>query len=379
MNKGRIYILNPNASAIIPKDEIEHIKQRNHAYGIILSRITKLKLSKVNIANKIIDKNDIIITPTPLDPKNALKIGIKDRSQLLGAICNPILGSKIILHPILTKDKKLKYFPTKFQQYLEKNQLVSKGFSVFDPELIPEALEKLKKKGVNNVRFKPGWASGGSLQSNIINQNFSHLSKFIESNKSLIEKEGIVLESNLTNSITHSGGFIQIKINGELKRYSYVGKQMFCNMEQFGIRDKYVGTVMTICKGDSKNLAMICGKMYKNVIQILQKIEIGIEQNLSKELICTRMNFDLIAGNIENTNNRNIFLTDHSFRPGAATLSELLGINEIESKKISHCNVMNKLTINGQEVIPKTAEIIYRGELHGCKDVLVWGSIINTL
>lgn len=353
---------------------------RNREIGKLLAKVINCEYAgDLAINHHEPGDTDIVIPDDPIMSGTAAKLGITKPQQIYGSVVsNKFLASKSIFHLPVPDAEYVPYdFPYALANDINALGLTTPGYTAFTKKDIYKACERLNREGYL-PRLKDTRASFGTGQKFISSE--SELNHALENlSEQTIKEYGYVVEAQIITSHTFphsfSGGWSTV---GDYQ-YSYVGVQNV-NVDNYGY--PYKGTEIMAFRGDINSVSE---SLPPHLVELLRQIKTltSVFTN-TPGLICSRYNFDFIAGELitqKGVTRTGIFLTEQSFRIGAATAAEFLALkNMTENPNLKKISTSTTISYNDPRLQPSNAAtILYDQVDKKLGPVKVWVEAIDRL
>lgn len=280
-------------------------------------------------------------------------LGIHDARDLFGGVVpSAFMASKLIAHPLLDGSV---HAPSGWQRPFAAavDTAVLPGFSVFDADDAWRAGQRLLESGT--LRLKDPAARGGVGQSVVDSEDVlrERLAGFIATGRM---GQGLVLERNLENAVTHSVG--QVRVGGLLA--SYRGSQRLVRNNQ-GI-EVYGGSDLHVVRGDFDRLLRE---------PLPDPVRLAVEQallfhrtalRLFKGLFVSRCNYDVAQG-LDWQGRWRSGVLEQSWRIGGASGAEVAALQVLQANPGRRCvQASTHEVYGGVQAVPHGAWTLFDGD-----------------
>lgn len=293
----------------------------------------------------------LVPTQTLVGPAQALKLGIKGPEDLWGGyVDHDFICTKAISHGLPSKDA---FIPEGWSQLFSERvrTVVLEGLSVFALEDARPAATHLLRSGP--VRLKPVHACAGRGQE--VLENIDQFDAILaRPNAAKLFTEGVVLEQDLRDVITHSVG--QSFIGDHV--FSYCGDQYLTEDGQG--EAVYGGSNLLVVQGYYEDLL---------ALDLPDDIRLAIEQaqtfdNAADEaypgFYASRRNYDIAQG-LDSEGKQRSGVLEQSWRMGGASSAEVAALQSfIKHPDLRVIRVSSVETYTDQ-ALPADAIEVYRG------------------
>jgi hypothetical protein len=286
------------------------------------------------------------------DPEEAKRLGIRDEHDLFGGVVpHPFIASKLISHslPHSGSPAPQGWSPAFGERVRD---VVLPGFSAFSLDDALGAGRLLLAEGA--VRVKKPSGIGGIGQS-VAHDEAELREQLAEIGEAMLQQEGVVLERNLEEVITHSVG--QVRLGNQLA--SYCGIQHLTKNNAG--REVYGGSDLLVASGDFE--ALLALGHDDSVQQAIAQACTYHRAALAcfPGMLASRANYDVAEGRDE-TGRKLSGVLEQSWRIGGATGAELAALQAFQADPSLRSVRASTREIYGEQVnIPPGATVYFQG------------------
>ncbi|QXI26342.1 DUF3182 family protein [Pseudomonas vanderleydeniana] len=277
-------------------------------------------------------------------------LGISGVEDLLGGyVQHAFMATKAISHPLISRARGQ---PDGWNpQFAERvREVVLAGLTVFDLEDARQAATEGLRSGA--LRVKQVQACGGAGQS--VLRDTTDLAQWLSSLDASSCAQGIVLEENLEQAVTHSVG--QTLIDGLLMTYH--GRQH--QAQNRHAEAVYAGSDLLLVRGDFVDL------LARDLEpQVRQAIEYARVYDTAAALsfpgfFASRRNYDVLQG-LDAKGESTFGVLEQSWRVGGATGAELAALEVLRERKAVKAVRASTHESHAECTLPQQAQVLYRG------------------
>ncbi|WP_372014696.1 DUF3182 family protein [Pseudoxanthomonas sp. 10H] len=252
-----------------------------------------------------------------LTATQAARLGIDGEAGLFGGVVpHAFVASKVITHPLPAAGSAA---PEGWRHRLaaELSGAVLSGFSVFDPDEIQAAGERLLDEG-HRVRLKEPQARGGNGQ-HLVADRADLRAVVAGLDPALVRRDGIVLEQHLEDATTCSVG--EIRVGGW--RLAYLGTQRQ-SLDRAG-QEVYAGSSLRVVQGGFDALeAVASGPLEREALRSARRYDAAVAAAYPG-FFASRRNYDVVAGHDARGHWR-CGVLEQSWRLGGASPAEVVAL-----------------------------------------------------
>jgi hypothetical protein len=246
----------------------------------------------------------------------ATRLGIHGEDDLFGGVVpHAFVASKVITHPLPAADSAA---PHGWQHGLAPDlaAAVLAGFSVFDPDEIETAGERLLEQG-HRVRLKEPQARGGNGQ-HLFADAVELRSVLARLDRESVRRHGVVLEQHVERAVTCSVG--EVRIGGT--RMAYLGTQRQ-HPGRSG-NDTYAGTSLRAVRGGLEALHAVAAGLEREALDCARRYDAAVAAAYPG-FFASRRNYDVVAGH-DAHGHRCCGVLEQSWRLGGASPAEVIAL-----------------------------------------------------
>jgi hypothetical protein len=297
----------------------DRLTKMNIARG--LAELLGVDCASATDARAVARPSLVVPSDTVTSLAEARRLGLGDASRLFGGVVpHPHMATKVISHPLFgataaAPDTWCAAFGERVRE------VVLPGWSAFSRADAVRAGEALLADG--SVRIKSPSGVGGSGQ-HVVRDRAS-LREYLEGIvDAVLQAEGIVLERNLSQVITHSVG--QVRVGPHVA--SYVGTQRLVRNHHG--HEVYGGSDLQVVRGDFDVLAAqpFEPAQRQAIAQALRFHRAALE--CFDGMIATRSNYDVVQG-VDDAGVPRMGVLEQSWRIGGASGAELLALKAFQA------------------------------------------------
>jgi hypothetical protein len=284
--------------------------------------------------------------------EHARSLGIQGEHDLFGGVVPlPFVATKTITHPLHAPDSHAPVgWSTRFAEAV--HNAVLPGFSAFAPDDVRNASIELLKAGA--VRLKKASGIGGLGQAVVANED--ELEAYMQSlDVQELSRDGLVVEQNLTNVVTHSVG--QVRVGTLLATY-YGTQQLTVSNNGDEV---YGGSRLIVMRGDFDALLRI---------EHTREVRTAIEQAGTYHsaaftsftgMFASRCNYDIAQG-VDNNGRWRSGVLEQSWRIGGASAAEIAALEAFQADPALNTVCASTTEVYGANpLVPGDADIYYQG------------------
>jgi hypothetical protein len=281
-----------------------------------LARLIGVELAPDSDARTVMAPTLVVPSDTITSLAEARRLGIGDASQLFGGVVpHACIATKVISHPLPHVGAAAP--PGWCAAFGERvREVVLEGWTAFSLADAQRAGEALLAGGA--VRVKSPTGVGGAGQ-HVVRDAASLRACLDGIGAEAIAEEGIVLERNLAQVITHSVG--QVQVGSHVA--SYVGTQrLVCNHHGHEV---YGGSDLRVVRGGFDELAAqpFAAAQRRAIAQALAFHRAALD--CFDGMLATRSNYDVAEG-VDEAGTPRMGVLEQSWRIGGASGAELLAL-----------------------------------------------------
>lgn len=282
----------------------------------------------------------------------AHQLGIHGEHDLFGGVVPfPFIATKTITHPLPAKDA---HAPQgwSFDLAQRVRDVVLPGFSAFSLRDARDAAARLLDQGAVRIKKPSGIGGLGQWVASDAGEFESHL---LALNEQDVEREGLVIERNLTKVTTMSVG--QVRVGNLLATY-YGTQQLTTNNAGENV---YGGSTLTVVHGDfDALLRLVLAREALTAIEQARIYHAGVMQSYPA-MFASRCNYDVAQGFDEQGRWQSGVL-EQSWRIGGASGAEVEALcafradPSLRAVRASTCELYGTDT-----AVPADAMVYFRG------------------
>ncbi|MEN3366431.1 MAG: hypothetical protein V7606_3705, partial [Burkholderiales bacterium] len=290
---------------------------------------------------------------TLVDFRLARSLGIHGESDLFGGVVPfPFIATKTITHALPAANSPAPAgWSADFARAVQRAVLA--GYSAYSRDDVLNAGLRLFKNGA--VRLKKASGIGGSGQTVV--EDEAELEAYVRAlDAQELLRDGVVVEQNLTNVVTHSVGQVRV---GNLKATYYGTQRLTVNNHGDEV---YGGSRLVVMRGDFDALLRI---------ELASDTRIAVEQAGTYHaaaiasfpgMFASRCNYDIAQG-FGNDGQWHSGVLEQSWRIGGASGAEIAALEAFRADPSLEVVCASTTEVYGANpVVPQDAVIVYQGD-----------------
>lgn len=281
-------------------------------------------------------------------------LGIRGREDLFGGVVpHPFVATKAISQPLIDPDADAP--PGWSHAFAQRvHDAVLRGYTVFTLEDARRAGARLLAAGP--FRIKPVHATGGAGQE--VLTSMDALDAVLDAiDPTTLSRDGLVLEENLSDVITHSVGCVWV---GDLVA-SYYGTQHTTRSNRG--EQVYGGSDLVVVRGGFEALDHHTHTLPEGTAIALREARAYHEAALEcyPGLIVSRSNYDVAQG-VDAQGRRRVGVLEQSWRIGGASPAEIAALEVFRREPRRRTVRVSCVEVHGEEPeLPAEADIVFNG------------------
>jgi len=331
-------------------DAAHHEQQTNRALAQWLAQILGWSFADDWSQEGASTEAPYFVPAQTLVGEERVDLGVGGVEDLLGGyVQHAFIATKAISHPLLSRNHaQPKGWNPQFAERVR--EVVLAGMTVFDlADVRHAAIEGLR---AGPLRVKQVQACGGAGQA--VLHDMKDLAQWLSNLDEPICAQGIVLEENLEQAITHSVG--QTLVDGLLMTYHGRQHQAQNRRGEW----VYTGSELLLVRGDY--LDLLARDLEPSVRQAIEYARVyDTAAALSfPGFFASRRNYDVLQG-IDGDGKSKCGVLEQSWRVGGATGAELAGLQVFRGDSAIKAVRASTHEVHAECPLPERAQLLYRG------------------
>jgi hypothetical protein len=317
-----------------------------------LAHLLGVELAADTDARTVLTPSLVVPSDTITSLAEARRLGIGDASQLFGGVVpHAYIATKVISHPLWQPDAAA---PPDWRAAFgdRVGDVVLPGWTAFSLADALRAGEALLTDGA--VRVKSPSGVGGAGQ-HVVRDAAALRACLDGIGAAPIAEEGIVLERNLAQVVTHSVGQVQVGAHVA----SYVGTQrLVCNHHGHEV---YGGSDLRVVRGGFDVLAAQPFEAAQRAAIAQALVFHRAALDCFEGMLATRSNYDVAEG-VDDAGTRRMGVLEQSWRIGGASGAELLALQAFANDPaLDHVRASTHEIYGGATTLPAGAFVSFDG------------------
>ncbi|WP_273823385.1 MULTISPECIES: DUF3182 family protein [Pseudomonas] len=328
----------------------EHEEQTNLALARWLAQILGWSFTDIRSQDRESAQALYFVPAHTLVGEERVELGISGAEDLLGGyVQHAFMATKAISHPLLSRTR---WQPQGWNpQFAERvRAVVLAGLTVFDRDDARHAAIEALRSGP--LRVKQVQACGGSGQA--VLHDSTDLAQWLSGLDEPTCAQGIVLEENLEQAVTHSVG--QTLIDGLLMTYHGHQHQV---LNRHG-ESVYAGSDLLLVRGDYVDLlARDLEPQVRKAIEYARVYDTAAALSFPG-FFASRRNYDVLQG-MGREGESKFGVLEQSWRVGGATGAELAALQVFRERPAVKAVRASTHEAHAECPLPESARVLYRG------------------